>query len=123
VLQTRRGINEARDLALRSFGTGSTPGMDLELMVAADRYRMHLCQRAERLQHALVGQTERLERVRRDYLEASKQRKVLDRLKERQQAASVREQRGEEFSAADDSSTARFGRGAGAGPSPSEGVQ
>jgi flagellar export protein FliJ len=59
----------------------------------------------ERKRATLVERRVELERVRGKYLEAAKDRKVLDKLKERQQGDYYEHQKDEEFKSIDDMNT------------------
>ncbi len=71
----------------------------------------------KRLEDELVVKKEELERkmaeraeIQKEYLEHSKKRKVLDKLKERKEEEYYKEQLNEDFKVADEITAARFGR-------------
>jgi len=98
VLETKGRIVLAEEGIARSFGqldarNGSR--LEAELVVYAERYRQGMSARVRTLEEDLVRQEAELAEVRDGYLDASRQRKVLDKLKERQGEA-VRRQQGRE---------------------------
>ena len=94
-------------------GTPRRPGMpgvprriDVESMARRELYIMRLARERERTQETLVERQKELEKVRVKYLEASKERKVLDKLKERKAEDYYAHQIDEEFKTIDDMNTA-----------------
>jgi flagellar FliJ protein len=74
-------------------------------MARRELYVMRLAQERERAQVTLVEKRKEMEKVRAKYLEASKERKVLDKLKERRAGEYYDRQRDEEFKTVDDLNT------------------
>jgi flagellar FliJ protein len=105
---------------------GFTDGarVDVQAMARRELYVLRLAQERERAQVRLVEKRKEMEKVRAKYLEASKERKVLDKLKERQSGEYYVRQRDEEFKTLDDlntsSSAARGARDAAADVKPRE---
>jgi flagellar protein FliJ len=79
--------------------------IDIEAMARRELYVQRLAVERERKRATLVERRVELERVRAQYLEAAKERKVLDKLKERQQGDYYEHQKDEEFKAIDDMNT------------------
>lgn len=79
-------------------------GVDMNYLVAAELYMRKIDARTETDRQVLVEKEREREEVRAGYLEASRDRKVLDRLRERRTAANRREQLVEEVNEVDDSS-------------------
>lgn len=105
-----RGIREAEEagreaLRLQRAGPGQ---VDIELLAYRERYRAWLQDRRRRLARELAERQKQRQEEQTRYLQASKERKVLDKLKERRAAEHRREARAEEFEAADDLSSSRF---------------
>ncbi len=89
---------------LSAFRIGSK--VDIDSMTRRELYVQRLAREGERTQAALVEKRAALEEVRAKYLEAARARKVLDKLKDRQAAASYERQIDEEFKTIDDINTA-----------------
>jgi flagellar protein FliJ len=87
---------------------GFTDGarVDVQAMARRELYVLRLAQERERAQVRLVEKRREMEKVRAKYLEASKERKVLDKLKERRAGEYYERQRDEEFRTLDDLNTA-----------------
>jgi len=66
---------------------------------------LRLARESERTKEILIVKRVELEKVRASYLEASKERKVLDKLKERRSGEYYEHQLDEEFKSVDDMST------------------
>jgi flagellar FliJ protein len=79
--------------------------IDIEAMARRELYVQRLAVERERKRATLVERRVELERVRGKYLEAAKDRKVLDKLKERQQGDYYEHQKDEEFKSIDDMNT------------------
>ncbi len=105
---------------LSVFRAGST--IDIDSMMRRELYLRRLARERERTEAALVEKRAELERVRAKYLEASRDRKVLDKLKDRQAAASYERQIDEEFKTIDDINTAAATRLDMLGNTPSTGA-
>jgi len=80
--------------------------IDIETMSRRELYVRRLSVERERTQAALVEKEKELEEVRAKYLEAAKDRKVLDKLKERRETEYYERQVDEEFKTIDDINTA-----------------
>ena len=111
VIAMHRRIRESQDGMVRSLGfgnrVGSTAALDLEAIVSAERYRAGMQARIRSLEAELVLQEAELEKVRAGYLEASRRRKVLDKLKERQADAYRRGQMREQIAVLNEIATSR----------------
>ena len=84
--------------------------IDIEAMTRRELYVQRLAVERERTRATLVERRVELERVRVKYLEAAKDRKVLDKLKERQQGDYYEHQKDEDFKSLDEMNTARASR-------------
>jgi flagellar FliJ protein len=102
-----RQAEQAGREALRQQRAGSGL-VDIELLAYRERYRAWLQERKRRLAVELAERQKQRQEEQAKYLEASKKRKVLDKLKERKAAEHRREARTEEFETADDQSSSRF---------------
>jgi flagellar FliJ protein len=80
--------------------------VDVEAMTRRELYVQRLARERERAQVTLVERRREMEKVRAKYLEASKERKVLDKLKERQAGEYYERQRDEEYKTVDELNTA-----------------
>jgi len=80
--------------------------VDIEAMTRRELYVQRLARERERTQVTLTEKRKEMEKVRARYLEASKERKVLDKLKERRAEEYYDRQRDEEFKTVDDLNTA-----------------
>ena len=89
---------------LSGFRTGNM--IDIDSMARRELYVQRLARERERTQTTLAEKRVELEQVRAKYLEASRERKVLDKLKDRQAAAYYERQIDEEFKTIDDINTA-----------------
>ncbi len=89
---------------LSEFRTGSA--IDIDSMMRRELYVQRLVRERERTQETLAQKRTELEEVRAGYREAAKARKVLDKLKDRQAAASHDRQIDEEFKSIDEINTA-----------------
>ncbi len=89
---------------LSGFRTGNM--IDIDSMARRELYVQRLARERERTQTTLAEKRVELEQVRAKYLEASRDRKVLDKLKDRQAAAYYERQIDEEFKTIDDINTA-----------------
>jgi flagellar protein FliJ len=86
--------------------------VDIAAMKRRELYVQRLVVERERTQATLVEKRREMEKVRAKYLEASKERKVLDKLKERRSSEYYDRQLDEEFKTLDDlSSSASAARG------------
>jgi flagellar FliJ protein len=80
--------------------------IDIEAMARRELYVQRLAVERERTKVTLAKRRVELEKVRAKYLEAAKDRKVLDKLKERQQGEYYEKQIDEEYKSIDDMNTA-----------------
>jgi flagellar FliJ protein len=80
--------------------------IDVEAMARGEMYIRRLIREKERTEEALAQKTVELEEARARYLEAAKERKVLDKLKERTRAEYYEKCKDEEFKVIDDMNTA-----------------
>ena len=80
--------------------------VDVEAMARRELYVMRLLQESERARVTLVEKRKEMEKVRAKYLEASKERKVLDKLKERRAGDYYDHQRDEEYKTVDELNSA-----------------
>jgi flagellar FliJ protein len=80
--------------------------VDVDAMTRGEMYIRRLARERERTLRALEAKTVELEEARARYLEAAKERKVLDKLKERTQSEYYEKCRDEEFKVIDDMNTA-----------------
>jgi flagellar protein FliJ len=107
LLLERRIVEIAEEIAsslLAVFVSGTR--IDIEAMARRELYVQRLAVERERTRATLVERRVELERVRGKYLEAAKDRKVLDKLKERQRGDYYEHQKDEEFKTIDDMNTA-----------------
>jgi flagellar protein FliJ len=114
VLATRAGIASAEEGIARSYGSAGTGGpgalLDGGAVAVAETYRAGMAARIRMLSLELARQEAELETVREGYLEASRSRKVLDKLKERQGDAARKSQNREEIAVLNDIATSRASR-------------
>ncbi len=80
--------------------------IDVEAMARRELYAQRLSRERENKRAALVVKRRELEEARAKYLEASKERKVLDKLRERREAEYYEKAIDEEFKEIDDMNTA-----------------
>jgi flagellar FliJ protein len=107
LLLERRIAEIAADIAssfLFVFRTGAR--VDVEAMARRELYVQRLARERERASAALVEKRRELEEVRAKYLEASRERKILDKLRERREEEYYEHQIDEEFKVVDDMNTA-----------------
>ena len=107
LLLTRRieGIDaDVAESRSRQFSSGAA--VDIESMARRDLFIQRLFRERERTQERLAEKTREMEAVREKYLQAAKERKVLDKLKERRAADYYEKQKDEEFRVIDDMNTA-----------------
>jgi flagellar FliJ protein len=95
----------------RSFATGAA--IDIAAMARRELYVQRLAAERERKAAELAVRTREMEEVRARYLEAARDRKVLDKLKDRRAVEYYEHQRDEEYKAIDDMNTAAPLRGQG----------
>jgi len=80
--------------------------VDIEAMMRRDQFIQRLAAERERAQVTLEEKRREMEKVRARYLEASKERKVLDKLRERREQEYYERQIDEEYRGVDDLNTA-----------------
>lgn len=92
-----------------SYGSSFTTGaaVDIAAMARRELYVQRLAAERERKTAELAVRTREMEEVRGHYLEAARDRKVLDKLKDRRSGEYYERQRDEEYEAIDDMNTAR----------------
>ena len=112
---TQQSIARSRRAWAESFRAFRAGGLDLEGMLSAEAYRKRMEATVERLQAELERQSAELEEVRKGYLSASRERKVLAKLKERREAEYMRDQRRQEFNSMDEVASVAHGRRAAGG--------
>ena len=88
----------------RSFTSGAA--VDIAAMAGRELYVQRLAAERHRREAELVVRTREMEEVRARYLEAARDRKVLDKLRERRAGDYYEQQRDEEYEAIDDLNTA-----------------
>ena len=112
---TQRSIDRSKRAWARSFLSLGGDGLDLERILSAEAYRKRMEATVEQLEAQLERQTAELEEVRTGYLSASRERKVLAKLKERKESEYMRDQRQEEFKSMDEIASVSHGRHADGG--------
>lgn len=85
--------------------------LDLAMLTYRERYLSRLTEENRRLREELEQRRRRREEVQKKYLEVSRDRKILDKLKERKAAEYYAHGRREEFKAQDDLNCDRYIRG------------
>ncbi len=96
---------------LAQFSEGGR--VDVEAMARRELYVQRLALERERAQVTLEEKRREMEKVRARYLEVSKERKVLDKLKERRSEEYYDRQLDEEYKAVDDLNSSAAARSAG----------
>lgn len=100
----RNLYEKARSLKTRRLiGT-----LHMDSLMYSELYMRRLTRSNEQLQEELVRKEMEREDVRKGYLEAAKERKVLDKLKERQAGYFYKKQRIEEMKAVDDMNNSMY---------------
>ncbi len=84
--------------------------MDVSTLVSRELYTLRINKGIEELEEELEKRREELEEVRKKYLEVSKERKVLEKLKERQESKYYYEQKLEDIKVVDDLNNAKTNR-------------
>jgi flagellar FliJ protein len=107
-LLLRRRITEIDGEVAGSYALSFRAGglIDVRAMAGRELYVRRLTVEKGRTEEALEEKNRELEEVRAKYLEAAKERKVLDKLRERTEAEYYERQRDEEFKSIDDMNTA-----------------
>lgn len=109
-VRLRRDIQsriERKAEALRRIGREH---LDAGELLESHLYMARLDQEAARKSGELVACERERERIQAGYLEASRNRKVLDKLREKRSAGYLKEQRAEEIKHLDDINTGRAAR-------------
>lgn len=106
-IQLRRRIDQAYRFKAEELSTRFSRGTDIAELAASDRYVDRLDQETSRNEAALRREEERRESVQAAFLEAQRERKVLEKLKERRAEEHRREQRLEEIALTDDMNSGR----------------
>jgi flagellar FliJ protein len=105
-----RQIRANADARQAAFGTDARRGyeLDLELLTYRDHYITRLGVEKRHLQEELADRKRQRDEVQKKYLEVSRDRKILDKLKERKAAEYYAHGRREEFKVQDDLSCDRY---------------
>jgi flagellar protein FliJ len=90
--EIRRRIEECGSRRLEGFALRAASVRDFNALAAADNYVLRMEQQTERLRRDLNTLAKEREKIQSRYLEASKERKVFDRLREKQEAAFYKEE-------------------------------
>jgi len=107
LLLEKRIAEIAEAIAASLFGEFRRDNLiDVEAMARRELYAARLSQERKRKREALAVKQRELEEARARYLEASRERKVLDKLKERREAEYYERAIDEEFKEIDDMNTA-----------------
>jgi flagellar FliJ protein len=107
LLLEKRIAEIAEEIAASLFGEfRRDTRIDVEAMARRELYAARLSRERERKREALVVKKRELEEARARYLEASRERKVLDKLRERREAEYYERAIDEEFKEIDDMNTA-----------------
>ena len=88
-------------------GLGVPRRIDVLTMARRELYVQRLARERERARELLAERRKELEKVRVKYLEAARERKVLDKLRERREAEYYEHQVDEEFKTIDDMNNSR----------------
>jgi len=112
-VRVNRSLRENSGAASAAFEVGfrEERRVDLSLLMYREQYLARLGLERRRLEQELRERLARKEEVQKQYLEVSRDRKVLDKLKERKEREFNREQRKEDFKEMDDISSSRYVRG------------
>lgn len=107
LLLEKRIAEIAEEIAASLFGEFRRDNrIDIEAMARRELYAARLSQERKRKREALTVKNRELEEARARYLEASRERKVLDKLRERREAEYYERAIDEEFKEIDDMNTA-----------------
>ena len=107
LLLEKRIAEIAEEIAASLFGEFRRDNLiDVEAMSRRELYAARLSQERKRKREALTVKQRELEEARARYLEASRERKVLDKLRERREAEYYERAIDEEFKEIDDMNTA-----------------
>lgn len=106
----RREIEQRLEHKAAAFKNFFGGGLSTLELAASHLYLARLDQEIERHERALAGFELEREKVQKDYLAASKQRKILDKLSERQLRAHQKEQNKKDIEQIDDINSGRAAR-------------
>ena len=107
LLLEKRIAEIAEEIAASLFGEFRRDNrIDIEAMARRELYAARLSQERKRKREVLTVKQRELEEARARYLEASRERKVLDKLRERREAEYYERAIDEEFKEIDDMNTA-----------------
>ncbi|MBN1836235.1 MAG: flagellar export protein FliJ [Spirochaetales bacterium] len=111
-VRVNRNLRENSSAASEAFQTDfrKERRVDLSLLMYREQYLARLGIERRRLEEELRERMARKEEVQQKYLEVSRDRKILDKLKERRGQEFYRDQKTEEFKAMDDISSSRYVR-------------
>jgi flagellar FliJ protein len=112
----RRDIEDRMERKAETMLQGSTRGASAEELLMKHRYMARLDQEAGKKHEELSESEQKREEVQAQYVEASKERKILDKLKEKRSATYIKHQRVEEAKQIDDINTGRASRPKGLSP-------
>ncbi len=106
-LLLEKRIDEIGKEVAASMLSGFVAGIQIDVRAMARRelYLQRLARERERTEAALAEARKELEKVRAKYLDAAKERKVLDKLKERRSEEYYAHQLDEEYKSIDDMNT------------------
>ncbi|MFP4564509.1 MAG: flagellar export protein FliJ [Spirochaetia bacterium] len=109
-LSIERRIDDALKGMASTFHQIHTPERhpDMNFITSAQRYMDRLSGRVDELEDELVVKEAERREVQEGYLEASKERKVLDKLKERRGREFYKAERDEEYKVLDDINTGSY---------------
>ncbi len=104
-------LQQQIDATVRSIAAGAAlgfHGMNPAQMLNREQYRQRLEQRIQELATILALKEDRRDQIKLDYLEAQRERKVVDKLRERQETEHYHEQAKVDEEAASDMALTRF---------------
>ena len=90
--EIRRRIEECTSRRLEGFTARAASVRDFNALRDADNYILRMEQQTERLRRDLNTLAKEREEIQSHYIEASRERKVFDRLREKQEAAFYKEE-------------------------------
>ncbi len=109
-LQLRRDIAARMELKAVALMQQGREYPDARVLLESHLYMARLDQESERKSSELSVCEQKRDQIKASYLEASRDRKVLDKLREKRAAAYLKEQRDGEFKQIDDFNTGRAAR-------------
>jgi flagellar FliJ protein len=111
-VRVNRSLRQNSDATAAAFGSDFREGLevDLSLLMYREQYLARLGVERRHLEDELQRRLARKDEVQKRYLEISRDRKILDKLKERREREFYREQRQEEFKVMDDANGSRYVR-------------